>query len=165
MFRHEGMKLKGNLEVWGVRNGVRTLDHQEHNAIWVTLQTNLRNVLVNRSVEYGVDAIAWGSFSAPGGTFVDSSWAGTTSSGTQGGMIQSSIGTTKAKFSGTFTFSTTKQINYFELGRGYTAAGAGVSALFTGRYAYDNSLNTGSTWLTYENGDSFVVDWTIQLGP
>jgi len=79
-------------------------------------------------------------------------------------LIQSVVGSHQAKFSGTFSFSTTKYINYFELGRGYTAAAAGVTQLMTGRYAYDDSLLTGSASLQYDNGDTFIVDWTISLG-
>jgi len=160
----EKFPIKGELRVWGIRNGVKTLDHFHSNTIWPTLKTNLRTVLISRSVEYGVDAIAWGSFKSPAGSFVDSYFSGTTLSGTIGALIQSVVGTHQAKFSGTFSFSTTKYINYFELGRGYTAAAAGVTQLMTGRYAYDDSLLTGSTSLQYDNGDTFIVDWTISLG-
>ena len=156
--------IKGHIQVWGIRKGVRTLDYEHKNTIFVTLYTNLRTVMISRSVEYGVDAIAWGSFKAPSGTFIDSSWAGTTSSGTQGALIQSAVGSIQAKFSGTFSFAGQKQLNYFELGRGYTPAAAGVTQLFTSRYAYDQSLLTGSTALTYESGDSFIINWTFTVG-
>ncbi len=158
------LPIHGHIQVWGIRQGKKTLDFEYHNTIWPTLQTNLRNVMISRSVEYGVDALAWGSFKGPAGSFIDSDWAGTTSSGTKGAMIQSSVGTNKAKFSGTFTFSTSKLLNYFELGRGYTPAGAGVTQLFTGRYAYDDSLVVATSSIQYDNGDSFIIDWTIQLG-
>lgn len=157
--------LMGHLKVYKVGvNGVRELIHEHKNTIGSLMQTNLAAVLISRSVEYGVDAIAWGSFKVAGGTFIDSSWAGTTSSGTQGALIQSAVGSNQAKFSGTFSFSSTKNINFFQLGRGYTAAGAGVSALFTTIYNYDNSLLTGSTALTYNSGEALILDWITQVG-
>src|SRR5512135_2733017 len=99
----ESVPVKGELKVWGVRNGVKTLDWYHQNTCNVALYTNLRNVLINRSIEYGVDAIAWGSYSSPAGSFVSSDYSGTTSTGTQGGMVQSSVGSISAKFSGTFS--------------------------------------------------------------
>ena len=160
----ESLPIKGQIRVWKVRDGIRTLEFEHNNAIYDTLKTNLRNVLVSRSVEYGVDAIAWGSWKDPAGSFIDSDWTGTTSSGTKGALIQSQVGAAQAKFSGTFTFSSTKSINYFELGRGYTPAAGGVTQLMTGRYAHDQSLLLGSTSLTYDSGDSFIIDWTLTLG-
>jgi len=160
----ERVTMHGHLEVYRVRDGVRQLMFAKRNTLYSTLSSNLRSVLISRSVEYGVDAIAWGSYSAPGGTFVDSDYAGTTGAGTKGSLKQTSVGSNQAKFSGTFSFSTQERMNWFGVGRGYTAAGGGVSALFTGLYAYDNSLLTGSTYLLYESGDSLIVDWTIQTG-
>jgi len=158
------MQINGRVEVWKVREGHRLLVHENHNTIFQTLYTNLRNVLISRSVEYGVDAVAWGSWINPAGSYIDSDWAGTTSSGTQGAFIQSAVGNLTAKYSGTFSFGATKKFNYLELGRGYTAAGPAVTQLFTDRYAYDDSLLTGSTFLTWESGDAMIVDWSIQVG-
>lgn len=163
----EHFKIRGHLEVWKLHKGLwsmRELILDKHQTIGTSLHTNLRTVLMSRSVEYGVDAIAWGSFKVAGGTFIDSDYAGTTSTGTKGSLIQSSVGTNQVKFSGTFSFSTTKQVNFWQIGRGYTAAAAGVSALFTTIYAYDNSLLTGSSYVPYDNGDSQIVNWTLQLG-
>lgn len=158
------VSIRGEIQVYGIRNGIKTLDWHHSNTIDTTLYTNLRTVLISRAVEYGVDAIGWGSYSSPGGTFVDSDYAGTTSTGTQGALIQSAVGSISAKFSGTFAFGGAKSINYFQLGRGYVAAGAGVSSLFTSLYAHDSSLLTGSTGISYDTGDSFIVDWTITVG-
>lgn len=160
----DSTKLFGRLEIYRVRNNIRELVYEKKNTLNVTLYTNLRTVLISRSVEYGVDAIAWGSYKDPAGSFIDSDYAGTTSTGTQGGLVQSAVGSLQSKFSGTFSFTTTKSINFFELGRGYTPAAGGVTQLFSGRYAYDNSLLTGSTSIQYVNGDSLIVDWTIQAG-
>ena len=160
----DSAKLFGKLEVYRVRNSIRELVYSKKNTLNVTLYTNLRTVLISRSVEYGADAIGWGSFKSPAGSFIDSDYAGTTSTGTQGGLVQSAVGSLQAKFSGTFSFTTTKDMNFFELGRGYPPAAAGVTQLFTGRYAYDNSLLTGSAYIRYVNGDSLIIDWTIQAG-
>jgi len=160
-------KIYGHIEVYRCLSKDlldRELVYSRPNAIYITMQTRLRDVLINRSIQYGVDAIAWGSFYNPAGTFVDSDWSGTTSAGTKGALIQSAVGSIQAKFSGTFSFSSTKQINYFQLGQGYQAAGGGISSLFSSLYNYDNSLLTGSTFLTYNNGDSLIVDWTNQMG-
>lgn len=161
----ESSESYGQIEVYRVKNGFIECVFSKRNTLHVTMFSNLRTALISRSVEYGVDAIAWGSFNSPAGSFVDSDWAGTTSSGTKGGLVQSSVGNLQAKFSGTFSFSSgTRHINYFELGRGYTPAGGGVSQLFTGRYAFDNSILTGSTSIMYQSGDILIVNWTIQVG-
>lgn len=162
MIRHDAYKLSGYLEVFRLRKGREPeLLHSTKNTIYEDLQTNLRNVLISRSVEYGVDAVAWGSYDARGGTFVDSDWAGTTSSGTQGALKMTAVGSNQAKLSGTFNFSSTKLMNYFQVGRGYTPAGAGVDSLFTGLYGYDSSILTGSSSLQYDNGDAFVLNWFL----
>ena len=159
------LPITGHLRVYKVDAiGQRSLQYERFQTIGSLIQTNLCAVLISRSVEYGVDAIAWGSFKVAGGTFIDSDWAGTTSSGTKGALIQSAVGSNQAKFSGTFSFAATKNINFFQLGRGYTAAAAGISALFTTIYNYDNSLLTGSTALTYNNGEALILDWTTQVG-
>lgn len=166
MINYENLQLIGHLEVWKIhgKTGFRELIIDKKQTIGTSLHTNLRTVLMSRSVEYGVDAIAWGSFKSPAGSFIDSNWAGTTGSGTQGALIQSAVGTNQVKFSGTFSFSGDKSANVFQLGRGYTAAGAGITALFTTIYAYDVSLLTGSSFVSWGNGDSQIVNWTLQLG-
>lgn len=157
--------VEGHLEVIKVhRDGRREIIIDKKQTIGTLVITNLRNVLVSRSVEYGVDAIAWGSFKATAGSFIDSDFAGTTGSGTAGALIQSQVGSNQAKFSGTFSFSSSKSVNMWQLGRGYTAAGASVTALFSTIYAYDNSLLTGSTFVSFSNGDAQIVNWTLQLG-
>jgi hypothetical protein len=157
------IKPYGHITVRRIRDGFIETLMDKRQTIGSAIKTNLAAVLYSRSVEYGVDAIAYGSFSSPGGTFVAGSWAGTTSGGTIGNLIMSNPAAGQAKFVGTFQFGATAQINYFGIGRGYTAPASGVSAIFTGLYAYDNSLNTGSTYLTYNSGDLLVVDWTITL--
>lgn len=162
---NENFAVVGRLEVYKVkRTGERELMYAKKNTINVDLYTALRNSLLTRGNEIAVDAIAWGSFKAPAGTFVDSDYAGTTGAGTQGGMVQSTVGSLSAKFSGTFSFASSKYPNYFEIGDGYTAAAGGVTKLFTNRYAYDNSLLTGSTFLTYDAGESLIVNWTFTIG-
>jgi len=163
---NESVPMVGRLEVWKVTAGGQRLQmFAKKNTINVDVYTAFRNSLLTRANEIGVDAIAWGSWKDPGaGTFIDSDYAGTTSAGTKGSLIQSQVGSISAKFSGTFSFSTTKQINFFEIGDGYNVAGAGVTKLFTNRYAYDNSLLTGSTFLVYENGESLIIDWTLTVG-
>mgnify|MGYP001562234190 FL=1 len=155
--------LDGRLEVYRVRDGISELVHAHKNTVNVALRTACVNMMISRSIEKGFDAMAWGSYSSPGGTFLASDWAGTTSSGTQGGLVQSNPTTSSAKLSGTFSFSSQKLINYFQAGRGYAAAGAGVSSLFTTLYAYDSSLLTGSNSITYENGDALILNWTWTL--
>ena len=159
-------KIHGHLEAYKITSGGERLRmYGKKNTINVDLYTALRNSLLTRANEIAVDAIAWGSWKDPSaGSFVDSDYAGTTGAGTQGALIQSQVGSIAAKFSGTFSFSSTKQINFFELGDGYVPAAGGVTELFTNRYCYDNSLLTGSTYLTYENGESLIVDWTITVG-
>lgn len=158
-------QITGHIQVYKIDAlGKRTLQFEKKQTIGTSMYANIALVLTSRSVEYGVDAMAWGSFKAAGGTFIDSDWAGTTSSGTKGALIQSIVSSVTSKFSGTFSFSSTKQINFLQLGRGYTAAGAGVSQLFTTIYNYDNSLLTGSTNLTYNNGESMIVDWSTNVG-
>lgn len=153
----------GFLTVYRSRNGYTDTVYKVKNAISSAMYNNLANVLVNRSVEYGYDAMAWGSFVTSCGSYVDSDYSGTTSTGTQGALIQS-VSSNVVRISGTWTFSTTKQINMFRAGRGYTPAGAGVTELFTTLYNYDSSLLTGSTYLTYLNGDTMIIDWQTQIG-
>lgn len=164
MSSYENLSIRGHLKVYKIRDGYKQLMHENKNTIGSQMYINLANVLISRSVEYGYDAIAWGSFKVAGGTFIDGTFAGTTSSGTGGSLIQSIYGSLAAKLSGTFSFTTTKLINFFELGRGYTAPAAGVTALFTSIYNYDNSLLTGSTSLQYDNGDTMIVDWITTIG-
>ena len=165
MSGYDGLTARGHLKIWKVRpDGYKSLEHEHKNVIGSQMYINLANVLINRNVEYGYDAIAWGSYRAGVGTFLDGTFAGTTSSGTGGSLIQSIYGSLAAKLSGTFSFTTTKLINFFELGRGYTAPGAGVTALFTTIYNYDYSLLTGSTSLQYDNGDTMIVDWITTVG-
>jgi len=156
------IKVTGQIEVYRVKNSIRELIYWKNNLVSTPLLNNLAQTMIQRSIEIGVDAIAWGSFKVAGGTFIDSDWAGTTSSGTKGALIQSRT-LSVVKHSGTFSFSTTKQINMFRMGRGYTAAGAGVAELFTTLYNIDSSLLTGSTFLTYNNGDTLIVDWTNSI--
>lgn len=157
--------IRGHLEVYRIKiGGEKEKVYDHHNTINSVLQSTLRNVLISRSVSYGVDAIAAGSVVGGGGTFIFTTFAGTTSSGTSGALIMTSVGSNQAKFSGTLNFGSTVQINAYMLGAGYTPAGAGVINMFTSVYAYDYSLYQGTTSLTFVNGESQIIDWTLQVG-
>jgi hypothetical protein len=156
-------KTSGYLKVYRVREGYTELLHQHKNTINNVLLNNLAQAMISRSVDYGVDAIAWGSYVNAGGTYVDGTYCGTTGLGTGGGLVQGRIANL-ATYTGTFSFSTTKLINMFRMGRGYTAPAGGVTELFTSLYTYDNSLLTGSTNLTYVTGDLMIINWSVQIG-
>ena len=166
----EQFKAKGFIEVYRVRENVRSLVFAKEQTIDTVLYTTLRNKLnaydsAGRGA--GIDGITWGSMDGRSGTMVDGTCVGTwaaAAGGTGGNMIRSTPSTQQVKVSGTFTFLTTKNMKYFELGQGYVAAAAGVTSMVTTRYAYDNSILTGSTSLTYLNGESLIVDWTLQIG-
>ncbi len=163
--RYEDLPIIGHIQAIKIhKNGFREVILDRFQNMGTSMFSNLRSVLISRSVEYGVDAMAWGSFKASAGTFIDSDWAGTTSTGTKGALVQASVGSLLATFSGTFSFSSTKQINGFFMGRGYTPAAGGVTQLFTSIYNYDFSLLTGSTFVSFDNGDSLVVNWSNQVG-
>jgi len=157
------IKVVGNLKVHRIRNGYEELIYKNHNSINSVLLANLATTMISRSVNYGVDAMAWGSYRGAYGSFWDSDYAGTTGSGTKGGLVQGVIAG-MATYTGTFTFSTNKSINMFRMGRGYTAAGAGVTELFTSVYTYDSSLYNGGQSLSYVNGDLMILNWSIQVG-
>lgn len=162
MKQYARIPLNGEIEVYRVRDGIRSLVFQKENLVNSTLYSNLRNVLISEFVNYGVDAIAWGSWRHSAGSYTGADFAGTTGLGTKGGLFIQSIGNLQAKFGGTFSFTSTKLINRFELGMGYQ--GAGYTTLFTNLYAFDYSLSNGTTNLIYDAGDQLIVQWTIQIG-
>jgi len=155
--------VEGKLTVYRGRHNIYDTMYAVKNAIATPLFVNLADVIINRQIEYGLDAIAWGSYVAPVGSYVDSDWAGTTSTGTKGALIQSRVSNLISVI-GTFSFGATKQINMFRTGRGYTPAAPAVTELFTTLYNYDTSLLTGSTYLTYESGDTMIIDWKTLVG-
>jgi len=157
-------KVKGNIQAYRVRDGYKELMYEHHNTIGTQLYSNLRDYLITRTGNLCVEAIAWGSYGYSCGSYKESDYAGTTPYGTQGGLIQSSIGSLQAKFSGTFSFTSTKQINSFQMGNGYTPANTGIIKLFTSPYCFDQSMITATTYLTYQNGDKLIIDWTITIG-
>ena len=117
--------MKGLVEVWGVRRGVRRLDHRHSNTINISLYEALRSVIVDDATLIAADAIAWGSYVSPTvDEFTDSDYAGTYVAAKQGDLVRSKVGVLSAKLSGTFSFTGAKSINYFSLGRGYVPAAA-----------------------------------------
>lgn len=161
---NDNFKIKGYIQAFKIRDGYKELMYEHHNTIGSWLYSNLRYALIYRSVDVACDAIAWGSYKHIAGSYIDSSYAGTTSTGTIGNLIRTAIGYTQVKFSGTFPFTSQKLINSFQMGDGYTPAGIGVNALFTNIYAYDNSMIAAVNYLTYENGDTLIIDWTLNIG-
>jgi hypothetical protein len=153
--------LHGKVEIYRVKDFRRILEYSTHNTIVDNLETVLIQSLLSRSANNCVDAIAWGSYVRSSGTYVDSDYAGTTSTGTKGSLIMSNPDAFSSKFSGTFPFSGYKEINLFELGHGYVPAAPGISGLFSSRYAADSSLYIGSTCLIYNAGEALIYDWTI----
>lgn len=161
---NEQLNISGKLEVYRVRGDVKELVFSHKNTIDVGLRTAVTTAMISRAANLiCADAIAWGSYDSSCGSYVDSCWAGTTSFGTQGGLAMSNPTTSSVKFSGTFSFGSTVQINMYRVGKGYATHAAGITELFTSLYAYDNSLYNNSSYLTFDNGETQVVDWTITL--
>lgn len=161
--------VRGFIRVWGFRRNMwtPTLVMEKYQTIDSTVYTTLRDKLNNRdSAGRGasIDGITWGSWRHSAGSFIDGTYAGTFAAGTAGGLVRTTPTTQQIRVAGTFSFSTDKQINYFELGQGYAPAAGGITQLITTRFAYDDSLKAATTHITYGNGDSFVVDWTLQVG-
>jgi hypothetical protein len=153
----ENIPVRGYVELY--KNGKMIYEH--HNTIGTAFYSQCRNLMTTR-VGLGVDALAWGSFNTSSNTFVDGTYAGTTSSGTIGNLIQSLLGTNQCKFSGTFTFGETKLLNYFGLGNGWIAPTGAVNLLFNYNFAYDNAM-VGTNNVQYDNGDIAILNWTIQI--
>ena len=162
----EKMNAKGHIICYKVTDSGERIKVYEHkNTIHVNMYQGFANSLVTRNNDASIDYMCWGTYSHPAGTFMDGTYVGTGAyggvAGTNGRLTRSLTGSS-ARFLGTFGFTTTKQINIFQMGRGYN--GVGLSSLNTSIYAYDNSQLYGSTWQTWNSGETLVVDWTITVG-
>jgi hypothetical protein len=149
------------------KSGIITCELNKHNTLTATFYTALRNKLVSRdSAGRGasVDGITWGSFNNVCGSYVDGTYAGTFAAGSNANLVISTPTSQQIKCCATFSFSTTKYINYFELGQGYAAPATGIVQLITSQYAYDNSLFIGSNSLVYNSGETMWINWIQQLG-
>lgn len=163
--------ITGQIQIYKIhRNGWRELVFDKKNTVSELLHNRVRNSLFTRSQDNGVDCIVWGSEAMKGGTeystFCDGTYSGTTSSGTGGALSQMTYGDDppyQVRYSGTFSFLTSKKINFFGIGRGYVAPGAGVMNMLTVTYAYDNSLTSTNNYVQYDNGETLVVNWILQV--
>lgn len=158
----EKMNAKGHIICYKItNNGERIKVYEHRNTIHVNMYQGFANSLVTRNNDASIDYMCWGSYTDPYGTFADGTYAGTGATGTNNKLVMSLTGSS-ARFLGTFGFTTTKKINYFQMGRGYN--GLALSSLNTTPYAYDRSQLDGSTWQTWNSGETLVVDWTITVG-
>lgn len=159
---NEDVVAKGHITIYKIDvNGDRLVMYDHRNTLHSNMYNAFGNSLITRSNDASIDYMAWGTYNATAGTFIDGTYVGTGNVGTNSKLIMSLSGSS-ARFVGTFGFLATKQINYFQIGRGYNTPTS--SSLITTPYAYNNTLNTGSTWITYENGETLIVDWTIVVG-
>jgi len=155
-------KVHGQITIYKVKaNGDVICLIDKHNTIHANMHNAFANSLITRNNDASIDYQVWGSYSDPAGTFIDGTYVGTGASGTNG-LLSMSLSGSSARFLGTFNFLATKQINYFQMGRGYNSTG--VSSLVTTPYALDKVLLTGSTWITYLNGEQLIMDWTVTVG-
>jgi hypothetical protein len=159
------MKITGYLDVFKDRNGDRELVYSHSNTIETVFYTALRNKLLNRdSTGRGasIDGMTWGS-RASSGTFVDGTYAGTFSAGSNANCVFSTPTIQQIKCIGTFPFLSTKNINYFEIGQVYNGS-VGVTQCLNVRYARQDSMYTSGNIISYDSGETMIISWTFQLG-
>jgi hypothetical protein len=161
------IKVSGFIEIYRVSDRGRELVLAKRQTINSSIYTALTQKLAGFDTAagrgIGVDGITWGSWNDTVKYFVDGTYAGTFAAGTGGALIRSYPSSQSVKFSGTFGFAVQKTMNYFELGQQFNTPGAGITQLCNTRYAYDNSILTGSSVLTYNIGENLIVNWTISF--